>query len=58
MQCWSCRSAHNQGGNAVVNIKSNHKNIETVSDTDYLCGAGNVMAGVALKGTVVELGPK
>jgi len=47
--------ARKQGGNAVINIKSNYKNIETVSDTEYMCGAGALMAGVALKGTVVKL---
>lgn len=50
--------ARKQGGNAVVNIKSNYKNTETISDTEYMCGAGTVMAGVALKGTVVKLGAK
>jgi len=50
--------ARKQGGNAVINIKSNYKNAETVSDTEYMCGAGGLMAGVALKGTVVKLGGK
>lgn len=50
--------ARKQGGNAVINIKSNYKNIETVSDIEYMCGAGALMAGVALKGTVVKLGGK
>lgn len=50
--------ARKQGGNAVINIKSNYKKIETVSDTEYMCGAGGLMAGVALKGTVVKLGAK
>ncbi len=44
-----------QGGNAVVNIKSNYKNVEVVNDDEYRCGAGNVMAGVALIGTVVKI---
>jgi hypothetical protein len=44
-----------EGGNAVINIKSNYKNIEFVSDDEYRCGAGNIMAGVALKGTVVTI---
>ncbi len=50
--------ARKEGGNAVINIKSNYKNALTVSDTEYMCGAGNLMAGVALKGTVVRLGGK
>ncbi len=44
-----------EGGNAVINIKSNYKNIEFVSDDEYRCGAGNIMAGVALLGTVVKI---
>ena len=50
--------ARKQGGDAVINIKSNYKNIETASDFEYMCGAGALMAGVALKGTVVKLGGK
>ncbi|CAO3424003.1 hypothetical protein [Azospirillum doebereinerae] len=48
--------ARQEGGNAVVGIKSNYKNIEQSSDTEYTCGAGTIMAGVALVGTVVTLG--
>ena len=44
-----------EGGNAVINIKSNYKNVETSSETEYQCGAGNIMAGVALKGTVAKI---
>jgi hypothetical protein len=47
--------ARNQGANAVINIKSNYKNIEVVSDTEYQCGAGTIFAGVALKGRIVKL---
>jgi hypothetical protein len=47
--------ALNEGGNAVINIKSNYKNREFVSTTEFQCGAGNIVAGVALKGTVVKL---
>lgn len=47
--------AKKEGGNAVVNIKSNYKNEETSSATEYMCGAGAMVAGVALKGTVVIL---
>lgn len=47
--------ALSEGGNAVINIKSNYDNEEFVSDTEYECGAGFLLAGVALKGTVVKL---
>ncbi|TPH13916.1 excinuclease ABC subunit A [Litorilituus lipolyticus] len=39
---------------AVVNIKSNYKKRKFVSETQFECGAGAVMAGVALKGTLVK----
>lgn len=41
------------GANAVVNIRSNYKNNVTVSDTEYTCGAGSMVAGVALIGDFV-----
>ena len=47
--------AKTEGGNAVVAIKSNYKNNERSSETEYMCGNGAVMAGVALKGKVVKL---
>jgi uncharacterized protein YbjQ (UPF0145 family) len=47
--------ALSEGGNAVIEIKSNYKNREFVSPTEFQCGAGNIIAGVALKGTVVKL---
>lgn len=47
--------ARKEGGNAVVNIKSNLGNIERSSATEYHCANGALMAGVALKGTVVRL---
>lgn len=47
--------ARDLGGDAVINIKSNYKNREFVSATEFQCGAGNVIAGVALKGSVVKL---
>lgn len=43
------------GANAVVNIKSNYKNNLTVSDTTFRCGAGALIAGVALIGTGVTI---
>jgi uncharacterized protein YbjQ (UPF0145 family) len=47
--------ARREGGNAVVNIRSVYKNDNVVSETEYVCGSGAVMAGVALRGTVVSL---
>lgn len=44
-----------EGGNAIINIKSNYKGNLTSSDTEYQCGAGSVIAGVALTGDVVIL---
>jgi len=44
-----------EGGNAVIKIKSNYKGKETVSNSTFQCGAGNIMAGVALKGTIVKI---
>jgi hypothetical protein len=49
--------ARREGGDAVVNIRSVYKNADVTSDTEYLCGAGTVMAGVALRGTVVSFKP-
>lgn len=47
--------ARKEGGNAVIGIKSNYKNIERISETEYMCGSGALMSGVALKGRVVKL---
>lgn len=47
--------AKQEGGNAVVNIVSVYRNNEVSSETEYLCGAGNVVGGVALRGTVAKL---
>ena len=44
-----------EGMNAVVNIQSYYKKREFVSQTEYQCGAGTFIAGVALKGTLVKL---
>lgn len=44
------------GGNAVVDITSIYKNIPTSSGVEYMCGAGSIMAGVALKGRVIRTG--
>jgi uncharacterized protein YbjQ (UPF0145 family) len=43
------------GGNAVVNIRSYYKKHEVVSETEYECGAGNVIAGVTFTGDIVKL---
>jgi uncharacterized protein YbjQ (UPF0145 family) len=45
-----------EGGNAIVNIRSFYKKNEWSSDAQYECHAGAIMAGVALKGTVVRIG--
>ena len=47
--------AQSLGANAVVNIKSNYKNNTYSHPTEYQCGAGTIMAGVALKADVVKL---
>ena len=39
---------------AVVNIESNYKHRHFASETEFECGAGALMAGVALKGTLVK----
>jgi len=45
--------AQDLGANAVINIQSNYKDQVESSETDYTCGAGAIMAGVALIGTIV-----
>ena len=47
--------AQRVGGNAVVNIRSNYKNVPFTSETEYECGAGNVTGGTAFIGDVVKL---
>jgi uncharacterized protein YbjQ (UPF0145 family) len=47
--------ARGEGGNAVIDIKSNYKGIETDSATEFMCGDGAIVSGVAFKGTVVKL---
>jgi hypothetical protein len=49
------KRAQSLGANAVINIKSNYKNQVVSSETDFTCGAGATVAGVALIGTIVEL---
>ncbi|MFW0778567.1 MAG: hypothetical protein ACN2B6_12700 [Rickettsiales bacterium] len=47
--------AMKEGGNAVVDIHSFYKSNPLYNSTEFECHAGNIMAGVALRGTVVKL---
>ena len=47
--------AQKEGGNAVVGIKSVYRNDELESETEYECGSGAFVKGVALRGEVVKL---
>jgi uncharacterized protein YbjQ (UPF0145 family) len=47
--------ARREGGNAVINIKSYYKKQTFSSESQFECHAGNIMAGVALKGDIVKL---
>jgi uncharacterized protein YbjQ (UPF0145 family) len=49
------KRASRDGGNAVTNIRSNYKHNQFSSQTHFQCGAGNVIAGVALIGDTVKL---
>ena len=44
-----------EGGNAVINILSYYNRNETSNKADFECHAGNIVAGVVLKGTVVKI---
>jgi hypothetical protein len=44
-----------EGGDAIVEIQSNYKNIEYSSETEYMCGSSAMVAGVTLKSRVVKL---
>jgi hypothetical protein len=46
------------GANAVVEIESNYKDQPFISEKEYHCGAGGMMAGVALNGRMVKLAGK
>jgi uncharacterized protein YbjQ (UPF0145 family) len=46
--------ARELGADAVVNIVSNYKNVETASETEFECHDGAIMSGVALKGDFVK----
>jgi uncharacterized protein YbjQ (UPF0145 family) len=45
------------GGNAVVNIVSFYKRDAFASATEYECHVGNLMSGVAFKGTIAKIAP-
>ena len=47
--------ARRENGNAVINIKSFYKSDHSESPTEYICGAGRVVVGVSLRGTVVTI---
>lgn len=47
--------ARKEGGDAVVKIRSVYRGENVSNEKQFLCGAGAVMAGVALRGTVVKL---
>lgn len=47
--------AVSEGGNAVVNIRSNYNRRRFSSATEFECGAGAVMAGVSMVGDVAVL---
>jgi uncharacterized protein YbjQ (UPF0145 family) len=49
------KRARAQGGNAVVGIASYYKKIVTVSDKQYMCGAGAMVVGVAFRGEMAKL---
>ena len=48
-------AAKERGANAVIDIESNYKNQPFSSATQYECGAGGLMAGVALKGVYAKV---
>ena len=48
-------AARKQGGNAVVNIESYYNKNAFRNNDKYECHAGNIMAGVVLKGDIVKL---
>src|SRR5690606_23828132 len=46
--------AKSLGADSVVNIKSFYKKNLVESNTQFECGAGAIMAGVTLKGTMIK----
>jgi uncharacterized protein YbjQ (UPF0145 family) len=51
-------SAKARGANAVVGITSYYKKVEYKSASQYECHVGNIMSGVALKGSYASLADK
>ena len=51
-------SAKARGANAVVDISSYYKKVEYKSTSQYECHVGNIMSGVALKGSYAKLAGK
>lgn len=49
-------SAKQKGANAVVDLHSFYKKSPTKDAVNYECHAGNIMTGVALKGTYARIG--
>lgn len=47
--------ARTEGGNAVVNLTSYYKGRHVSSMTEFECGSGAVISGVAFRGDVVRL---
>lgn len=45
----------NEGGNAVINLKSNIKNKPVSSQTEFSCLVGTVVVNVALSGEIVKI---
>jgi hypothetical protein len=51
------KRAREMGGNAVIELESYYKKELFRSETQFMCGAGATVAGVALRGKVVKLAP-
>lgn len=49
------KKAQSLGANAVINVESFYKRNSFVSTTEFECHAGNILAGVAIKGDIVKL---
>ena len=47
--------ARDEGGNAVIKLRSFYKSKPVSSATEFECGSGAVISGVALRGDVVRL---
>jgi uncharacterized protein YbjQ (UPF0145 family) len=51
------KRAKQLGANAVVNMVSYYKQAPFTSPTEYECHVGNLMSGVAFKGTLARIAP-